>query len=191
MSTDTSRSVLSRVLREAGEAGAPRSVHDRLYALLYDELRRMASGFMRRERAGHTLPPTAVVHEAYLKLVGSAELRWEGRAHFFGAAARAMRQILVQHARRRASGKRGGNWQRITFDEELVPAAEAGLDILALHEALEKLTALDERTARVVELRTFGGLTTAEVADVLRVSKRTVDGDWLFAKKWLRTQLEG
>jgi len=191
MPAKATRSELSLLLREAAASGAGRDAHDRLYALVYDELRRMASGFMRRERPGHTLPPTAVVHEAYLQLAGTEDLRWESRAHFFGVAARAMRQILVQHARRRASDKRGGGWQRITFDEEVVGPAESGLDVLALHDALEKLAGLDERTARVVELRTFGGLTVAEIADVLRVSKRTVDGDWRFAKRWLRQQLEG
>jgi RNA polymerase sigma factor (TIGR02999 family) len=191
MPTKATKSEFSRVLQEAGRLGADRVASDRLYALVYDELRRMASGFMRRERAGHTLPPTAVVHEAYLRLVDPDVTRWENRAHFFGVAARAMRQILVEHARRRAAGKRGGGWQRITFDEEILPADETGLEILALHDALENLIGLDERVARVVELRTFGGLTVAEIAEVLHVSKRTVDGDWRFAKKWLRQQLEG
>lgn len=157
---------------------------------MYEELRTLATNLMRNERPDHTLRPTALVHEAYLRLLPEAgSSRWESRAHFFGVAARAMRQILVDHARQRGAVKRGGGLQRVTLDEALVPDAPADMEIVALHDALERLSALDERMGRVVELRTFAGLTMAEIAHVLSVSKRTVDADWSFARKWLSQQL--
>ena len=144
---------------------------------------------MKRERANHTLQPTALVHEAYLKLVGDPGARWESRAHFFGAAARAMRQILVDHARRHHAHKRGGELDRVTLDEEIADSNARSFEILALNDALEKLAAKDPRMARVVELRIFGGLVSKEVAHVLGFSKRTVDEDWKMAKMWLAREL--
>ncbi len=150
----------------------------------------MAGDLMRRERPDHTLRPTALVHEAYLRLVDASPASpWENRAHFFGIAARAMRQILVDHARERSALKRGGGLQRITLDEPLAAADALDLDILAVHDALDKLAVLDERMARGVELRVFAGLTMTEVAEVLGVSKRTADGDWSVARKWLAKEL--
>ena len=158
--------------------------------LLYPELRRLASGLMRRERGGHTLQPTALVHEAFLQLADETAIDWEGRAHFMSVAARVMRHVLVDHARRRSAGKRGGGLRHVTLDEAL----EAGtprraFEILHLDEALDRLAALDPRGARVVEMKLFGGLTTEETAAVLGVSKRTVDADWSMARMWLAREL--
>jgi RNA polymerase sigma factor (TIGR02999 family) len=162
---------------------------DRLLPLVYPELRRLALNHLRRERENHTLSPTALVHEAYLRLAGGAEVSWESRAHFFGAAARAMRQILVDHARIRGAAKRGGGWRRVTLEEEFTPSGRRHFDFLDLHNALEKLMGFDERAARTVELRFFGGLTLDEVAHVLGVSRRTVAGDWTVARMWLSREL--
>jgi RNA polymerase sigma factor (TIGR02999 family) len=177
--------LLERSARGEGEAGASR----RLFELVYDELRRLAGSLMRRERGGHTLQPTALVHEAFLRLVGAPNIAWQDRAHFMGIAARAMRQILVDHARRHAAEKRGGGLQRVTLTdaEAVVPGDE--IEVLDLHEALERFAALDPRAARVVELRVFGGLSVPEAAHVLEVSPRTVDGDWAVARMWLTREL--
>ncbi len=162
---------------------------EQLFALIYDELRRIAAGLLRRERPEHTLQPTALVHEAYLKLVDQTRIRWQDRAHFLGIAARAMRQILVDHARGRAAKKRGGGRQRVTLDEGLLAEEGKELELLALDDAMTRLAGFDERAARVVELRIFGGLTVTEIALVLGVSKRTVDGDWSVARMWLAREL--
>lgn len=163
---------------------------EQLFSVAYAELRDLAGSIMRRERRGHTLQPTALVHEAYLRLVDQAEVGWEGRAHFFGCAARAMRQVLVDYARRRQAEKRGGkDAQRVTLHEELQGEEAMEFEILALDEALTRLAELDDRMRRVVEMKIFGGLTSKEIAHALGVSKRTVDGDWLFAKKWLVERL--
>lgn len=168
-----------------GDMGRDRAAEE-LYAAVYAELRRIAGALMRRERAEHTLQPTALVHEAYLRLVEPGQVDWQNRAHFFGIAARAMRQILVDHARRHAADKRGGAWQRVTFaDEAVANVAESrqlSLGILALNEALESLARDDPRMAQVVELRVFAGLHAREAAHVLGVSKRTVDEDWRVAR---------
>ncbi len=160
-----------------------------LFATVYDELRALARGLMKAERTGHTLRPTALVNEAYLRLVEQDGLAWQSRAHFFGIAARAMRQILVDHAREKAARKRGGRLTRVTLDEALALAAPADCEILDLHTNLEKLAALDRRMAQVVELRVFGGMSSIEVAHVLGVSRRTVDNDWSFARLWLSREL--
>ncbi len=144
---------------------------------------------MRLERQNQTLQPTALVNEAYLKLVDRDRCDWQNRAHFFGVAARAMRQVLVDHARKHGARKRGGTWQKITLDENLQDPGQASLEILALHDALEKLAVESERTARVAELRVFGGLMAKEIAFLLGVSKRTVDGDWQVARMWLGREL--
>lgn len=135
------------------------------------------------------LRPTALVNEAYLKLIARQNVGWEDRAHFFGIAARAMREILVDYARRRSSGKRGGAITFVTLNEDLEVGREPDTEILALHEALEKLTSIDGRAARVAELRAFGGLTAAEAAHFLGISKRRADADWNFARLWLRRAL--
>jgi len=188
----------SEVTRILQEMSAPEALPsgrsaatERLLVLVYDELRRVASRIMSGERPGHTLQPTALVHEAYLKLVDQESLRWNDRAHFMGIAARAMRQILVDHARRRSAEKRGGEYQRVTFLEDLAIGPSAEVELLELHEALEKLALEDERSARVAELRLFGGLSIIEVAEVLGVSQRTVFGDWSVARLWLSRQLRG
>jgi len=181
---------ITRILVELEHAGGEREqAVDQLYQAAYAELHRIAEGLMRRERPDHTLQPTALIHEAYLKLVDQTRVGWQNRAHFFGIAARAMRQILVDHARKHLRAKRGGPLQRVTLDENLAQQAELSVDILALHEALEKLTAKDERASRVVELRVFAGLSALEAAHVLGVSKRTVDDDWKVARMFLSREL--
>lgn len=168
------------------------SAADRLLPLLYDELHRLAESFLRHERVNHTLQPTALVHEAYLRMVRQDRTDWQNRAHFCAVAAQAMRRILLSHARDRAAAKRGGNALRVTLSDSDV-AATPGLndvDLLALDDALGRLAALDDRQARVVELRFFGGLTVEQAAEVLGVSPRSVKADWQMAKAWLYTQLK-
>lgn len=162
-----------------------RQATDELLPLVYKELRRLADRFLAAEKRGATLQPTALVHEAYMRLVGSDETGWENRAHFFGAAARAIRRILVDRARARRTARRGGD-RPLRLDTE-APLAEPGptLDVLALDEALAKLTAIDAQKARVVELRFFGGLSVDETAATLGVSASTVDRDWVLARTWL------
>lgn len=162
---------------------------DALLAVVYDELHRLAASMMRSERPGHTLQPTVLVHEAWLKLVNQRNVEWQGRAHFFAIAARFMRRILVDHARARRRQKRGGDAVRISLADDLPLSLEQGADVLAVHDALERLAQLDERQSRIVELRFFGGLSVDEVAHVLAVSKRTVEADWTLAKAWLRREL--
>jgi RNA polymerase sigma factor (TIGR02999 family) len=187
---EAERDETTRILLEIGSARASdREARDRLFSSVYDELRRMAVDLMRRERPGHTLRPTALVHETYLRLVHPDRASWENRAHFFGIAARAMRQILVEHAREKAAQKRGGALTRITLDENLDQQPSRIHEILDLHSALERLSGMDERIGRVVELKIFGGLEMAELAHVLGVSKRTVEGDWTFARMWLGREL--
>lgn len=175
-------------LRGADEAARAAALQQVL-ELLYPELRRLAGRLMRRERAGHTLQPTALVHEAFLELVDEAAIDWQCRAHFMGVAARVMRRVLVDHARRRAASKRGGGLAHVSLDEELAAGPERSLDMLHLDQLLERFATLDERGARVVEMRVFGGLTADEVAEALGVSKRTVDGDWSVARMWLSREL--
>jgi RNA polymerase sigma factor (TIGR02999 family) len=165
-----------------GDAAAP----DQLLPLVYRELRRLAAAQMRKERAGHTLQPTALVHEAYLKLLDQ-HLTWKDRGHFFGVAARAMREVLVDHARRKGARKRSGVEVPIGTDEPAV--APRAFDLLALDQALHRLAALDERQARLVELRVFGGLTTDEAARVLDCSPATVSRDYRHAEAWLRREM--
>ncbi len=165
---------------------APKSADD-LFPAVYSELRELADRFFHRHQSGQTLQPTALVHEVYLKLMNQTPI--PDRATFLGVAASAMRQVLIDRARARNAQKRGGDWQSVTLDG---PGAEPGvapLDVLALDEALERLTAVDERRARVVELRFFGGLTIEEAAETLAVSSRTVELDWKFAKAWLSQAL--
>lgn len=163
---------------------------DRLLRLVYDELRRLAGAQMRGERADHTLQATELVHEAYIRLVDSSDLTWESRGHFFGTAARAMRQILVDHARRRDAAKRGGGADRVTLDADAGWEEAVRADILDLHRALEKLEARARPLAALVELRFFGGLTVEEAADCLGVSPRKAAKDWAAARLWLQRELE-
>ncbi len=162
---------------------------NRVFEAVFGELRRVAAGLMRGERVDHTLQPTALVNEAYLRLVDVDSLDWQGRAHFFGIAARAMRQILIEHARRRGAAKRGGDLQRVTLHDDVCIGAVSELDVLAIEQALERLGTLDQRMARIVELRIYAGLTVEEVAHLLGVSERTVHGDWRMAKMWLAREL--
>ncbi|RMF76482.1 MAG: sigma-70 family RNA polymerase sigma factor [Planctomycetota bacterium] len=171
-------------------AGGDEHAAELLLPEVYGEMRRIARRLMRAQPANHTLQATALVNEAYLKLAGASELRPENRVHLVAIAARAMRQILINYAAGRAAHKRGGGWTQITLDSSVRPTEDAAIDVLALHEALEELERLDERQARVVELRFFGGLTAEEAAEVLRVSPRTVQLEWRMARLWLRRRLE-
>ena len=173
----------------AGLQDGDPSVAARLLPLVYEDFRALALRHLARERAGHTLQPTALVHEAYLKLVDQTRVNWQGRTHFFAVGAQAMRRILVEHARSRRREKRGGDRQRVELDEGAALAPERGVDLLDLDEALRRLEALDERQARVVELRFFGGMNMEEVAQALGVSKRTAEGDWRMARAWLHREL--
>ena len=157
--------------------------------LVYDELRRLAGGYLRRERVGHTLSPTALVHEAFLRLVDQNSVTWIGRSHFFGIAAQAMRRVLVDHARRRSAKKRSRQLE-VTLDPELNVADDAAAgEILAVDEALARLAELDPRPARLVELRYFAGLSIAEAADVLEISSATAKRDWALARAWLQREI--
>jgi len=162
-----------------------------LTPLVETELRRLARGYMARERRGHTLQPTALVNEAFVRLTDARGIRWQDRAHFLGISARLMRRVLVDHARSRGSRKRGGDADRVTLDEGMAALPERGIDIVALDRALEALAAVDLRKSRTVELRFFGGLTVEETAEVLHVSADTVKRDWRFAKLWLLRELGG
>jgi RNA polymerase sigma-70 factor, ECF subfamily len=170
-----------------GDAGAL----ERLTPLVEAELRRLARGYMARERRGHTLQTTALVNEAFLRLTDARHVRWQDRAHFLGISARLMRRVLVDHARSRGYRKRGGGAQRVTISEGLVVAPEPSLDVVALDLALEALAVVDVRKSRVIELRFFGGLSVEETAEVLHVSTDTVKRDWRLAKLWLLRELEG
>jgi RNA polymerase sigma factor (TIGR02999 family) len=160
-----------------------------LLPIVHEELRRLARRQMAGERSDHTLQPTALVNEAYLRLVNLKQMRWQDRAHFLAMAARLMRRILVDFARSRGYQKRGGDVQQVSFTDALEVAEGQTTDVVALHDALEALADVDERKSRVVELRFFGGLSVEETAEVLNVSRETVKRDWQFAKMWLLRQL--
>ena len=166
---------------------------ERLLPAVYDELHRQAARAMRRENDEHTLQATALVHEAYLRLVDQRRVEWRNRAQFFGVAAEIMRRILVDHARARHAAKRGGDAKRVTLGDADAASdgSDRGLDILALHEALERLAAMDAQQARVVELRYFGGLNIEETAEAMGISPATVKREWAVARGWLRRELEG
>ena len=166
-----------------------RSALDRLMPLVYEELRRLARHYMRGERTGHTLQTTALVNEAYLRLVDHKNIQWQNRAHFFAVAAQAMRRVLVDHARSRGYAKRGGSAHRVTFDEGALISQGQDPDLLALDEALSRLSAIDPRKAQIVELRYFGGLSVEETAEVVNVSAVTVMREWNKAKAWLFREL--
>lgn len=171
----------TRLLRRMGEGDA--SAGESLLPLVYDELKRLAGALMRSERKDHTLQPTALVHEAWVRVAGSERQGFNDRRHFLAVAAQAMRRLLVDHARARAAEKRGGDWHRVTLSG--VSAPEEGVDLVALNEALEQLEEVSPRQARVVELKFFGGFTINEMAEELGVGTTTVEDDWATAKVWL------
>jgi RNA polymerase sigma-70 factor, ECF subfamily len=164
---------------------------DQMLPVVYEELHRMAAHYLSREATGHTLQPTALVHEAYLRLVDQRRVDWRNRAQFLGLAASMMRRILVNHARDRAARKRGGNPERVSLSLVESPSGRPDVELIALEDALQRLTALDERKSRVVELKFFGGLTIDEIAEVLGVSAATVEREWAFARAWLYDAIEG
>ena len=175
-------------LLEDLSAGKEHALDD-LLPVVHGELRRQAARYLRRERHNHTLQPTALVNEAFIRLVDQRNVRWQNRAHFFGIAAQAMRRILIDHARTQQRIKRGGVQQNVTLDEGMLAAAARSIDVLALDQALTRLAAIDERQARVVELRFFGGLSVEETAVALHVSAVTVMRDWRLAKLWLLREM--
>lgn len=162
---------------------------EKLMPLVYQELRQMARQYMRSQHVGHTLQPTALIHEAYLKLAKQEEQNWQNRAHFFGVAAQAMRHILIDYVRNRNYQKRGGKEQRVEFDEKMIVSNERAVGLIELDEALKRLAELDERKSRVVELKYFGGLSNEEMAEVLNVSTKTIARDWHFSRSWLLREL--
>lgn len=181
---------ITRLLARMGpEATASAQDREAVIARVYPELRALAASLMARERADHTLQPTALVHEAWLKLVDGPRIGFEGRAHFFGIAARCMRQVLVDHARARATDKRGGDWARVTLVDDVLALDDPDIEMIALDDALTRFAVLDERAARVAEMRLFAGMTVPEIAVELGVSPRTVDGDWATARAWLTREL--
>jgi len=165
------------------------SALDELYPLVYDELHRLARRYMSRERKGHTLQTTALINEAYVRLVDQKNVHWANRSHFFAISAQIMRRILIDHARRHAYAKRGGGAQQVSLDEAAVVTKGIGLELVRLDEALQVLAKLDQRRCHVVELRYFGGLSNEEIASVLNVSENTVTRDWNMARAWLYQQL--
>jgi len=169
-----------------------KSVVNEIFPLIYEELKKLAGNYLRRERGNHTLQPTALVHEAYLKLIDQTRINWQNRAHFLGMAATMMRQILIDHARRHRAGKRGGEAENLQLEESIVIASdEKSMDLLALDEALQDLAKFDEFKSRLVELRYFGGLSVEETAEVLEVSEITVKRHWRLAKAWLAEAVKG
>jgi RNA polymerase sigma-70 factor (ECF subfamily) len=164
---------------------------DQMLPVLYGELHRLATQYLSREATGHTLQPTALVNEAYLRLVDQRRVDWRNRAQFLGVAAGMMRRILVNHARDRAALKRGGHAQQVSLSLVDAPSGRPDVDLIALEDALDRLAAQDERKSRVVELKFFGGLTTGEIAEVLQISGATVEREWAFARAWLYDAVEG
>ena len=181
---------ITKMLRAWSEGD--RAAADQFMPVIYDELRRQAHRFLNRERANHTLQTTALVHEAYLRLTEQRDVSWQNRAQFFGLAAQMMRRILVNYAVNRKRDKRGGSAERLQLDETIqIQAADKSIDLIELDEALNRLAKLDERQARVIELRYFGGLSIEETAEVMAISPATVKREWNMAKTWLRSELIG
>lgn len=162
---------------------------DRLLPLVYDSLRKVAANYLKKERSDHTLQPTALVHEAYLKLIDISQINWQDRAHFFAAAAQMMRHVLVDHARGKRREKRGGEFHHVALEDAVSFSDEKNLDLLALEDALQQLAEFDSRQSKIVELRFFGGLTIEETAHVLKISPATVKREWTMAKAWLYRKL--
>jgi RNA polymerase sigma factor (TIGR02999 family) len=186
---------ITRLLSQI-ESGDP-SAAEKLLPLVYEELRKLAAAKLAREKPGHSFQATALVHEAYLRLIDNGEraaegqeaIRWDTRGHFFSAAAEAMRRILVESARRKQGPRRGGGWQRVDLDSECATVGAPSLDLVALDEALTKLAASESRKAELVKLRYFAGLTMSEAAEALGISLATAERDWTFAKSWLYAEL--
>lgn len=170
-------------------SGGNQAALNKLYPLVYDELRRMAHRFMRRERKGHTLQTTALINEAYLRLVEQKNVHWANRSHFFAISAQIMRRILVDHARQYAYLKRGGGAQQVSLDEAALVTKDRARELLLLNDALDNLAKLDPRRSQVVELRYFGGLSNGEIAELLKISANTVTRDWNMARAWIYQQL--
>ena len=188
--TEMSEQPITQLLQKLRNGG--RETLDELLPIVYDELRRLANSYLNRERDNHTLQPTALVHEAYLRLLGQKEIEWQNRAHFFGISARLMREILIEYARGRNRQKRGGEFKtQIALDEAVSFGRETQLDVVAVDEALSKLEKLDERQARIVEMKFFGGLTIEEIGEVLDISPATVKREWSTAKLLLYKMLDG
>ena len=179
---------ISRLLRQWSEGN--RAALEELLPLVYDELHRQAARYLRRERMGHTLQTTALIHEAYLRLIDQRDVRWQSRTHFFAIAAQMMRRVLIDYARAKHREKRGGDDVRLSLDAvNLVATDENSVDLIALDQALKRLAEMDEQQARVVELRYFGGLSLEETAEVLHISRATTAREWEVAKAWLRREL--
>jgi len=174
-----------------GYQGGDKEALDQLMPIVYDELRRQAARYLRREQAGHTLQTTALIHEAYVRLVDQRNVQWQNRAHFFGIAAQLMRRILVDHARTKKRVKRGGSKVQVSLADATVATTGPDLDIVALDEALERLEKLDQQQSRVVELRYFSGLTVEETAEVMGISTATVKREWSVARAWIHRELSG
>lgn len=187
MSDQANKHAVTQLLSDL--QGGRSSAAEELLPLVYQELRRIAAAYMRRERANHTLQATALVHEAFLQLVDQTRVDWKNRAHFFGVAAQLMRRILVEHARTRGAQKRGGSAAKLSLEEAINYFPQKDLTLLALDDSLKELEKLDERQSRIVELRFFGGLTTEETSEVMGVSTATVEREWRSAKAWLHSQL--
>ncbi len=185
MSEDNEVTLLLSALTRGDDGAATK-----LIPVVYAELRRLAASYMRRERQDHTLQATALVHEAFLKLVEQRSVNWQSRAHFFGVAAQLMRRILIDHARGHLRQKRGGEHRKVSLDEAFIFSEQQSAELLAVDESLSRLAKLDERQGRIVELRFFGGLSVEEAAEVLGVSPKTVKRDWSIAKAWLYADLK-
>lgn len=181
-------SAVTRILIRAQQGDSKAS--EELLPLIYDELRRIAAAKMAREAGGQTLQPTALVNEAWLRLGGEAQPAWQNRAHFFSAAAEAMRRILIDRARSKGRLRHGGEWQRVDLDQVTLAIEDADSAVLAVHEALEKLAALDARKAEIVKLRYFVGMNHQQIADALAIAEPTVRRDWAFARAWLYAELK-
>jgi len=185
--SDPARENVTRILQDWSKGD--RAALEELLSLVYDELRRLAEHYLRRERPGHTLQATALVHEAFLRLIDQEQVNWQNRAHFFGAAANLMRQILIQHARAKHAEKRGGEREKLYLDEVHNLVREQDWDLIALDDALNDLAAVSLQQSRVVELRFFGGLSIEETAEVLGISPATVKREWNVAKAWLHREI--
>ena len=185
--TDNFRGDITQLLQRVSSNGG--DGYDELLDVVYAELRRQAARYLRRERKNHTLQPTALVNEAFMRLVDQRNVRWQNRAHFFGIAAQAMRRVVIDHARTRQRVKRGGVQEAVTLDEAMIAADPRPIDVLALDEALNRLAALDERQAKIVELRYFAGLSVEETAEVTGLSPATIKREWAMARAWLHGEL--
>ncbi|MCW9708499.1 sigma-70 family RNA polymerase sigma factor [Fodinibius salsisoli] len=178
---------MTQLLLEAGSGD--KEAMDALYPHVYNQLRDIAKAQLSKERSGHTIQKTALVHEVYLKLIDQTRVDWQGRTHFYAIASRAMRQILIDYARKRNAQKRGGNQEPLPFDEEKIALDNHTEQLLELNDLIDKLAEFDERKSRVVEMRFFGGMTIREIAELLDVSTRTIDRDWLKARGWIYQEL--